>query len=269
MPLTAMQKIDWDKIWDDQMQLTSLKGDGVEFWNKSAARINSISFPQDDYTQELMRRMVLSPKMTVLDVGCGPGGLSLPLAERTCSVTALDLSPVMLQHLQQKIAEGSIANIRTVNADFVNQDLTGLDTYDIVLASRSLPMGNLRAAITKMDSLCKQCCYLTWIARSKEIDIKLCQILGKEYHPYPDYIIIANILYTMGIYANIEIFTATSEQRYADPDEAVDLSLRGQEADNEKREQIKDFIKKNTVIKDGARHIKQYYQWALIWWQKR
>jgi len=57
--------------------------------------------------------------MWVLDVGAGPGRLSLPAAERVGpggKVVALDLQPRMLERLQQRVTERGLTNVETLLA---------------------------------------------------------------------------------------------------------------------------------------------------------
>jgi len=54
------------------------------------------------------------------------------------------------------------------------------------------------------------------------------EILGKEYHPFPEYIVIYNMLHGMRIYANVQIFEASGSRRFRNLDEAVTELVKGQ-----------------------------------------
>jgi ubiquinone/menaquinone biosynthesis C-methylase UbiE len=269
VPADPISSIDWDKIWEDQMEITSFKGDGVDHWNKVASRMQNFHSPEDGYTRELLQRVKLSPDLTVLDVGCGTGAITVPLAERTRSVTALDLSPMMLQYLESNLKARGLTNVQIINTDFLTIDKAKLGFFDIVLASRSLPMGNLRQALVKMNHVARHRCYLTWIACRRATDVKLCEVIGVDYHPYPDYLIIANMLKTMGIQANVEIFTVANEQRYASLDEAVNNSLRGQQVDTQARDRFKAFFAEHCLPETDGWRYPFNEEWALIWWEKK
>nr|WP_321464452.1 class I SAM-dependent methyltransferase [uncultured Desulfobulbus sp.] len=61
----------------------------------------------------------LAPGMTVLDAGCGPGRLTLPLAKRVGpegTVTAVDLQPGMLERVRAKAERAGLGNIKLVRA---------------------------------------------------------------------------------------------------------------------------------------------------------
>jgi ubiquinone/menaquinone biosynthesis C-methylase UbiE len=268
MHISPLNTIDWDSIWQEQMDRTSFKGEGVEFWNGMTKRIDRYC-ANDAYVQEILRRMQLTPEFSVLDVGCGPGTLALPLARKVRRVTALDLSPTMIQRLEDNAASAGVYGIKTLCADFLQIEYDSLGEQDVVVASRSLPMGNLRRSLVKMNRLARHFCYLTWIVGSRETDVKICEVLGREYHPYPDYLIIANMLLTMGIYADIEIFKVTDRRRYRNLDEAAGHLLRDDGITEEARENVKNLLEEILLFRDGSYLHETSTRWALIWWQKR
>jgi ubiquinone/menaquinone biosynthesis C-methylase UbiE len=61
----------------------------------------------------------LRPGMAVLDVGCGPGRLAVPIAAAvgaTGSVVAVDIQPAMLRLAEAKARDAGVANIRFLHA---------------------------------------------------------------------------------------------------------------------------------------------------------
>jgi ubiquinone/menaquinone biosynthesis C-methylase UbiE len=65
----------------------------------------------------ILNRLDLQPGMRVLDVGCGPGRVSIPAAQRVGpagQVVALDLQAGMLDKLRQRAAARGVANIQTI-----------------------------------------------------------------------------------------------------------------------------------------------------------
>ncbi|HWR24979.1 MAG TPA: methyltransferase domain-containing protein, partial [Methanosarcina sp.] len=78
---------------------------------------------ENPYTQAvagsalLLERLELKPGMKVLDVGSGPGRLSIPAAERVGPegwVLALDIQPAMLDKLKKRAETKKLGNIQTV-----------------------------------------------------------------------------------------------------------------------------------------------------------
>ena len=65
-------------------------------------------------TRRTIQRLDLSPGMNVLDAGCGPGRLTLPLAEEVGpegEVTAIDIQEGMLREAQERAREAHLTNI--------------------------------------------------------------------------------------------------------------------------------------------------------------
>lgn len=67
----------------------------------------------------IVETLALTPGMTVLDAGCGPGRLTLPLAQRvgpTGHVVAMDIQPGMLARAKTKAEAAGHTNIEFVAA---------------------------------------------------------------------------------------------------------------------------------------------------------
>ena len=119
-----------------------------------------------------------------------------------------------------------------------------------------------------MNRAARRLCYLTWIIDRREMEANICRILGEEYHPFPDYIIIYNMLYSMGICANVEIFQAVGGRRFGDLDEAVKDSVRGRELDLTQAKKVRDYLKESLSYQEGHYCQDMTTKWALIWWRK-
>ncbi|CAN5876047.1 class I SAM-dependent methyltransferase [soil metagenome] len=67
----------------------------------------------------LLDHLHLSPGMSVLDAGCGPGRLTIPVAKVVGEggrVVALDSQRAMLRKLERRIASEGLTNVRPVEA---------------------------------------------------------------------------------------------------------------------------------------------------------
>ncbi|MCL4206002.1 MAG: methyltransferase domain-containing protein [Pirellulaceae bacterium] len=72
-------------------------------------------FTKTNRAAVIIEHLAVEPGMTVLDAGCGPGRLTIPLAKRVGpqgTVVALDLQPGMLKRTEQKTAAEGLGNIR-------------------------------------------------------------------------------------------------------------------------------------------------------------
>lgn len=66
------------------------------------------------YHATVLSRLDLSPGLAVLDAGCGPGLLTVPIARAVApegSVLALDVQAGMIQRAKQAVARAGLANV--------------------------------------------------------------------------------------------------------------------------------------------------------------
>jgi ubiquinone/menaquinone biosynthesis C-methylase UbiE len=85
----------------------------------------------------LISRLDLAPGMRVLDAGCGPGRLTIPLARAVGpggEVVALDGQPEMLEKLERRISDEGITNVRLLRAGLDEDALRGGGFDRVVLA---------------------------------------------------------------------------------------------------------------------------------------
>jgi ubiquinone/menaquinone biosynthesis C-methylase UbiE len=83
----------------------------------------------------LMDRAGIGPGMAVLDAGCGPGRLTVPIAKRVGEagrVVAVDRQPRMLRQLQRRLADRAITNVETILGGLGEGRLPA-DRFDVVL----------------------------------------------------------------------------------------------------------------------------------------
>lgn len=70
-------------------------------------------------TTTTIQRLELEPGMHVLDMGCGPGRLAIPIAEKVGpqgQVVAMDIQPGMLRRAQARAQAANLNNIRFLQA---------------------------------------------------------------------------------------------------------------------------------------------------------
>jgi 2-polyprenyl-3-methyl-5-hydroxy-6-metoxy-1,4-benzoquinol methylase len=75
-------------------------------WDNIAAGYDELITPTNfDLGAEALRRAGLRPGMRLLDVAAGSGAVSLSAARLGANVTAVDISPVMIERLKARAGE--------------------------------------------------------------------------------------------------------------------------------------------------------------------
>jgi ubiquinone/menaquinone biosynthesis C-methylase UbiE len=76
-------------------------------------------FTETNRAAVIVERLELRPGMAVLDVGCGPGRVAIPIASKVGpegEVVAVDIQPGMLRRAQEKARAAKVTNIRFLEA---------------------------------------------------------------------------------------------------------------------------------------------------------
>ncbi|WP_416057376.1 class I SAM-dependent methyltransferase [Stenotrophomonas maltophilia] len=165
-------------------------------WDARAAQ-SSWKRRHDDYSDAFLARLDLGSVATVLDVGCGPGLLSLPIARQVGHVHALDYSSGMLEGLRTAIEENDLDNI-TPWALSWSDDWQAVPRCDLAIASRSLMVPDLEAALRKLDAHARQRACITFATGPRAGVPELADLLGRDWVPMPDHRYPINMLLDMG-----------------------------------------------------------------------
>jgi ubiquinone/menaquinone biosynthesis C-methylase UbiE len=97
-------------------------------------------------SEQVVRQLAPRPGARVMDIGCGPGRVTIPLA-RTVGpngeVIALDVQAGMLAKVAEKAKKEGIANIRLMQSDVRNEQVHdgSLDAAVMVMALGEIPEG--------------------------------------------------------------------------------------------------------------------------------
>jgi SAM-dependent methyltransferase len=274
------KEINWSNIWRDGILFFAGEADKATSWNNNAKRWNDIQH-RDDYGQKVLEKIPIEPNWTVLDVGCGAGLLSIPLAKKCKHITSLDISCEMLQYLKINAEKEKVTNISCINKPF-EKTIIGkdIDKHDIVVASRSMGWEqNLEQFLRSMDEAAKRRAYVIWGAGDRPFDIGMYKAIGRPYGETRFYIVIYNLLYQMGIRANIEMFECQpTSMSYNSIDEAFsELCKRFErmgikrKLNKEEENKLKNYLEQTlTRTDDGTFKSIQNRPnlQALIWWDK-
>ena len=265
-------KCDWNELWNDALEKLPKKSS--RSWDYVAPKFKKQS-GKNDYPEKLLEKIKLEPSDTVLDIGCGSGNVTIPLAQKARQVTALDISRKMLQLLEKNANEEGLTNINPVNRRLedvvLNRDIK---SHDVVVASRSLNgVYNLKQVLEEINEIAEKYVYITlWGAKSIKFQNKISKIIGREFHQPPTYIYAYNMLYELGIYANVEMLEYNSSSYYSSIEESME-TFRWKIVNLNQREEdlLRGYLTEKMVKTDDSKlkFPNNKPDWALIWWKKK
>jgi len=264
--------IDWNQLWLNARRKKGWADKGAAEWDKKAPSFSDRN-RTSPYIELLLAQLPLEPEMTVLDVGSGPGTLSLPLARKTRRVTAIDFSARMIEILGEEAERQHLDNITTCNCSWEDDwQAWGIKPHDIAIASRSLSVDDLSGAIAKLDGFATRYVFISDRINPTPYAPEAFAAVGRPFHPGPDYIYTLNTLYAMGIHPNVTLLELDRELHCRDLDEAYLAyvwMIKDINCDEEKR--LKSFLERQAQpAPDGSIVIRRPIppRWALIWWAK-
>ena len=265
-----IENINWEDLWREKLEK---KDDRRKNWDKIAPTFNK-SAKRDDYHKLIVKQLNLTPKTTVLDLGCGDGSITIPIAKQAKQVTGIDSSKEMLKILNKRCEEEKINNINTIKMDIENIKQEKLGEYDIVLASRSLNnIMNIGEVIDEITKIAKEKVYVTVFGPNNwRIEKEFYQTIGKQYNAFPTHDYLFNILFQKKISPDIKNLNIGSKRQYDSLEDAYQYGKWRKEALNEKeKEQLKEYIKKVMIKNEetgrySSKHDKS--DWILFTWSK-
>lgn len=227
----------------------------ADFWDRRARRFHSTTkdaVAQDPLFHKL--QSVVTSQLSVLDVGAGTGRFALALAPQARHVTAVEPSAAMLGYLRQDAAEQHLSNITLIQSTW--QDAPENLAADIVICSHVLyPIFAIEPFLAKLYVATRHSCYI--YMRATSIDA-ITGHLWKHYHGDerclpPTYIHALDVLYEMGIYADVEVVKLPVILRYPSLDVAVDEVLEQLilPDDEKTRTELRQLLKGWLVEREG------------------
>ena len=274
------ESIDWIKVWKErklrQLATPHFKK-SIDFWSdEENVRRLYINDRKGRITLvlEQLGGMKIYPGAKVLDIGAGPGTLSVPLARRGCIVTAVEPSAVMVAALRDYQASEQVDDIRIIEKKWEDVTVEELDgPFDIVIASYSLSIVDIGEAIRKMDTVCSGVVYLFWFLNPSPSSQILHDLWPKvhgvpyNYEPMADCLFM--VLLQLGIYPNLEVLASDHRHRYLTiGDATADFHRRMGCTDDHQDKIIRDYLRTKLTMIGSEFQLRGSSQGAKIWWSK-
>lgn len=260
-----IEAIDFAKMYKEHKKASTFRGKKAVDWDEKAEAMSKrvIDSP---YTAEFISKMNLDECESLLDIGCGPGTIAIALAPKLKKVCGLDFSTGMLECFAKNAKERNIASAQTIHRSW-EDDWSDIEPCDIVVASRSMEVKDLKDGLTKLNSKAKKAVYLTYKAGGSFVDEEILHFIGKEIVTRPDYIYVLLVLREMGIYAKLDFIDTPGGSVSYESKEAFLTSLEWSVGGLEDKQKSKAEEFYDKQISTGTFKPKGF-KWAFIHWEK-
>ncbi|QDR82401.1 class I SAM-dependent methyltransferase [Sporomusa termitida] len=243
-------------------------------WGSFAGMYDGMAKLEKEFTKKQVGQMLLSAEDSVIDIGCGPGRLSVPVAQKVKSVTALDVSEAMLAKCMENARREGVHNITPMRANWLAEDaVETVGKYDIAIASRSVGFADL----VKINRIARKYVFILGWANApslREIQLDFLEGIGQEKVPHdPDarmfgYNMMFNMVYDMGANPNIVVVEDGFERDYVSREQAyADLRFVG-EIRPEFEEQYRSNVDRYLIPQpDGGFKLLRKTKTFVLWWR--
>jgi SAM-dependent methyltransferase len=273
---------DWNEIWKQRQkshESSKISDDPSHDWNRkeNAERYDlNARTGYDDRVRMTLAALDATKDSRVLDIGAGPGTLAIPLAPRVKDITAVEPGAGMAEILRAHAQRDDIRNITCVQKMWedvdISRDLTG--PYDVVIASLSLTMYDIREALSKMDAAASRSVHLFWFVDMPFWE-RMYADLWEALHERPFYSgpkadCLFGVLYQMRIYPDVTMLPLSKEYRFGNRDEMTTFFRKRFGAKTPEQERMVDEYIAPQIQKQGDEVvISGDSTFAHIWWKKK
>jgi SAM-dependent methyltransferase len=272
---------DWNEIWkarQSRHESSRILDDPSHNWDKkeNAERYEENSREaHDPRIQLILNGLTFDHRTRVLDIGAGPGTLAIPLAPHVKEVIAVEPGRGMADILEARAMEQGLKNVGCIRKRWEDIDVNNDPgaPYDLVIASLSLTMHDIREALAKMDAAASGTVSLFWFADMPFWEQMYADLWGplhgSPYYPGPKADCLFAVLYQMGIHADVEMLPLQKEYRFETRDEMQAFFIRRFGAKTPAQEKIVgDYLTPRTRMDGRNVMISGDSTFAKISWRK-
>ena len=242
-----------------------------EFWNNRAKSFAGYAV-KTHYAEGFLQLMDVQPEWTVFDMACGGGTLALPLAAKVKSVTAVDFSQNMLSILNRRCKEEGVVNINAILGAWEDDwETLGIVEHDIAIASRSIHEENAARYIEKLVRIARRQVWISAPVGNGPWDSRLYEFAGRSCTVGSDYIHYYNVLYELGIRANIGFIEEKHRNGWETHEEAFeDQRWMFHNMTPDEEEKVREYLDRRLIYQDGQWKLpyERKCHWAVMWWAK-
>jgi ubiquinone/menaquinone biosynthesis C-methylase UbiE len=259
----------WDEMRNQRMRPMNI-GYDPEFRAKLAEDHSVIARYNDyEYGRKAIDALggILDENSRVLEIGAGPGTLTIPLATKVKQVVVIESSEVAVRSLKKNLEDRSIENVEIANKNWMDAGERELgDGFDLVVCSHFLwQMKDLEKHLKKMEAASRRYCAVIQPAgRDDMVKEMWTEITGERYRgefdPDADYFAYL-ILRQLGRLVDVRIMNYGAELDFEQEVRYI-ASFIGKyvEVDHRTKELIEQCVSSKGLYKDTRSAV-------VMWWE--
>ncbi|MFP4315590.1 MAG: methyltransferase domain-containing protein [Desulfovibrionales bacterium] len=214
----------WERVWAERWDSREAMYVGEAHLGYWKARAKDFSDGRRACDYDFGRRIAaalsphLPPRAEVLDVGCGPGSLLIPLSQAGHRVTAVEPVQEMVEQLKSNAANAGVGEYEVIPSLWQDVDVEALEgRFDLALSAITMWMfRDLRTQLERLERVSRGLCCVVGgagLETSGHSDGLWRAIIGEATQPgYSEFPLVFNLLYTMGRLPEVRIVDYRTER---------------------------------------------------------
>ena len=268
-----MKELNWREVWEE-MQKQRMRPLKITFDPKFRAKFaedysEMAKYKNYEYGREVTEALseIADKNFEVLEIGAGPGTLTIPLAKRVRKIVAVESSETAVKYLRRNMKESRIENVEIMNENWLEVDGREIkDKFNLVICSHFLwQMKDLEKHLKKMEhASIEYCAVIQPAGRDEMIKEMWTKITGEsyrgEFEPDADYFAYL-ILRQWGRLINVRIMNYSVERNFEQEVRYI-ASFMGKyvEVDAYVMETIEQYVSEKDLCKGRQSAV-------VMWWR--
>ena len=270
---SSMKELNWKEVWEEK-QKQRMKpvrvGYDPEFQAKFAEDYSEMAkYNNYEYGRKAIEALneILDKDFEVLEIGAGPGTLTIPLAKKVKKVVAVESSETAVKYLGKNMKESRVENVEIMNKNWMDvEDQELKDRFDLAVCSHFLwQVRDVEKHLKKMENASnKYCAVIQPAGRDSIVKEMWTKITGDgykgEFDPDADYFAYL-ILRQWGRLVNVRIMNYSVERNFEQEMRYI-ASFIGKyvEADAHVKEIIEQYVSEKGLRKEKRSAV-------VLWWR--
>ena len=265
-----MKELNWKEMQKQRMKLSKVTFDPM-FREKFAEDcFKKAKFYE--YGRKAVESLdeILNNNFEVLEIGSGPGTLTIPLAKNVKKIIAVESSETAVDYLKRNLKENRIENVEIINKNWLKiNDREIKDRFDLIVCSHFLwQMEDIEKHLKKMENTSnKYCVVIQPAGRDSLVKETWTKITGKDYKgefdPDADYFVYLTLRQWERL-VNVRVMEYNIERNFEQEVRYI-ASFIGRYVEVDTH--IKKGIEKYILEKSKGKFFKETCSATVMWWK--
>lgn len=261
---------EFEKAWEACCREES-KRCSTGYWNSRAEDYTDFIAHSDfDHGRKILnlckQEGLVSSESSVLDIGSGPGAITIPFAGEVRSVTAVEPAEEMIKNLLIQARERDLGNISTIPRIWQEVEIEPMKhAFDLTVCCHSIwHFPDIYPQIQRMEQASRGWCALAHGIPPGKGGDDISRMLGIPFDETDRFMLVKQILESRGIFPHVAVLPVTMRRTIASARSMLTLGLKKY---REPTAADQSLIEEHLASQSTAGMYEREGRMGLLWWR--